>query len=93
MWVVDHLADLESDFSVFHRVDDPLSLPGPEFFRKAFRLSAYSGVMAARVMAAQERSGSTTAGVSRPAEEEKHVPLSQMMAMHPDLIEGGPRDG
>lgn len=86
MWTVDHLADIESDFAVFHRVDDPLSLSGPEFFRKAYRLGAYSGVMAARIAAQKDRSrpvGHSTPGGEKP----KEVPLSQLMATHPDLIE------
>jgi hypothetical protein len=86
MWVVDHLADLESDFAVFHRVDDPLSLAGPEFFRKAYRLSAYSGVLAARVEATRERSAPATTS-PRGREKTEHVPLSRFRAMHPDLIE------
>lgn len=88
--MVDHLEDIESDFSVFHRVVDPLALPGPEFFRKAHRLSAYSGVLAARLMAARDRSG---AGTSAPSawggEQPKTVPLDQFRALHPDLIEMG----
>jgi hypothetical protein len=86
MWVVDHLADIESDFSVFHRVDDPLALAGPEFFRKAYRLGAYSGVMAARIAAQKDHSqpaGSRTGGREQP----KQVPLTQLRAIHPDLIE------
>lgn len=89
MWTVDHLADIESDFAVFHRVDDPLSLSGPEFFRKAHRLAAYSGVMAARVMAAQERSRGGTTQPGRRAETVQEVPLDRLTAMHPDLIERG----
>lgn len=85
MWTVVHLEDIESDFSVFHRVDDPLSLAGPEFFRKATRLSAYAGVLAARV-AAREHSHNPT---GRPAEETRTVPLNQLIADHPDLIERG----
>jgi hypothetical protein len=88
MWVVDHLADIESDFSVFHRVDDPLSLAGPEFFRKTYRLSAYSGVLAARVAATQDRSAPATTMSGRGGREKaEHVPLTQLRAMHPDLIE------
>ena len=49
MWVLDHLADLESDFSAIHRVDDMYSLPGPLFFQRALRMAAYKGVMRARV--------------------------------------------
>jgi hypothetical protein len=86
MWVVNHLADIESDFSVFHRVDDPLSLSGPEFLRKAHRLAAYAGVLAARVAAAQHHSGAGTPG-ARGGETPRQVSLNQMMAQHPDLIE------
>lgn len=86
MWTVDHLADIESDFAVFHRVDDPLSLSGPEFFRKAYRLGAYSGVMAARIAALKDRSRPTSY-TTRSREQPKKVPLSEFRAMHPDLIE------
>lgn len=85
MWTVGHLADIESDFAVFHRVTDPLSLAGPEFFRKAHRLPAYSGVLAARVAATQQRS----APAGRGGGEVRQVPLNQLTAMHPDLIERG----
>lgn len=47
MWVLDHLEDLESDFNVFHRVEDIYSLPGPLFFSRANRITAYAGVMQA----------------------------------------------
>ena len=82
MWVLDYLDDLESDFSVFHRVEDIHSLPGPRFFKLAFRVSAYSGVMAARQMAQEEE---TTArhGGERPVE----VPLAAVAAQHSDWIE------
>jgi hypothetical protein len=97
MWVVDHLEDLESDFAVLHRVDDPLSLPGPEFFRKATRLPAYRGVMRARAEAAQERDqrsyGGTPSPTGRGAEPVQEVPLAQVLAMHPDLIERRHRRG
>ncbi len=95
MWVLDHLADLESDFAVFHRIEDPLDhLSGPEFFRKAHRLAAYSGVMAARVVAASKDSppasggyrAGTGAGSGEPVRE---VPLAEVIALHPDLIERG----
>jgi hypothetical protein len=88
MWVLDHLADIESDFAVFHRVADPLALSGPEFFRKAHRLAAYSGVLAARVAAAQEHSAPRTTG-ARGGERREEVSLDRLTAMHPDLIERG----
>lgn len=54
-WVLDHLEDLESDFSAIHGIRDMYSLPGPQFFSLAMRMSAYRGVMAARVAEIQER--------------------------------------
>ena len=48
MWTIDHEADIESDLSAFHRVDDPMTLTGPRYFLLALRLTAYAGVMAAR---------------------------------------------
>lgn len=101
MWVVDHIADVESDFAVLHQVDDPLSLSGPEFFRKANRLPAYRGVMRARVEQAQHRTDSA-GGVYRPPasrpgsgkpERAQEVPLAAVYAMHPDLIERRRRRG
>lgn len=86
MWTVDHLADLESDFAVFHRVDDPLSLSGPEFFRKAHRMAAYSGVLAARVAAAQNRSGT---GSASSGQQVRRASLAEVAVTHPDLIERG----
>jgi hypothetical protein len=50
------LDDIASDLSVFHRIDDPSTLDGPRFFRLAWRLAAYQGVMQARVTAEQQAS-------------------------------------
>jgi hypothetical protein len=46
--MVDYLDDIASDFSAIHGIRDITTLSGPAFFRLAFRLSAYQGVMAAR---------------------------------------------
>jgi len=51
-WVLDYLDDLESDFSVLHRVDDIYSMPGARFLRLARRITAYAGVMQVRADAA-----------------------------------------
>lgn len=48
MWTLDYEADIASDLSAFHRVDDPMTIDGPRYFSLATRLSAYAGVMAAR---------------------------------------------
>ncbi|MCX4750896.1 hypothetical protein OG455_41180 [Kitasatospora sp. NBC_01287] len=46
--------DIESDLSVFHRIDDPTALDGPRYFRLVWRLAAYQGVMQARTLAARD---------------------------------------
>lgn len=55
MWVIEHQADLESDFSAIHRVDDIYSMDGPRFFQFAARLPAYKSVMRARIEETQSR--------------------------------------
>jgi hypothetical protein len=61
MWTVDHEADIASDLSAFHRIDDVDKIDGPRYFSLAQRLTAYSGVMGAIVAtrAAREREGKT----------------------------------
>ena len=45
MWVLDYLDEIESDFSVFHRVDDPMALGSPRYFRLARLLGRYDGAL------------------------------------------------
>jgi len=49
MWVIDHLEDVRSDLSVFHRIDFLEEMPSRRFFSLAYRLVAYKGVVRARV--------------------------------------------
>lgn len=55
VWVLDHLDDIASDLSVFHRIDAPSTLAGPEYFKLAMRLYCYAGVMQQRVIAEQQQ--------------------------------------
>jgi len=48
MWTIDYEADIASDLSAFHRIDDPMTIDGPRYFSLAIRLAAYAGVLAAR---------------------------------------------
>lgn len=82
MWVLDYMDDLESDFSVFHRVEDIHSLDGPRFFRLALRVFAYQGVMAAR-LAEEEVSVPRRARSDRP----QRVDVSDLTRLSPGLIE------
>jgi hypothetical protein len=45
-WVRPHLAALESDFSVFHRVDDMYAMPVGQWARRLSQLPAYGGAFA-----------------------------------------------
>lgn len=54
MWTVDHEADVASDLSAFHRIDDPMLIEAARYFSLALRLAAYPGVLAA-IAAEEER--------------------------------------
>lgn len=54
LWTVDHLEDVESDMSVFHRVNDIYTMQGPRFFDYVLRLGAYMGVVQARIAKEKE---------------------------------------
>jgi hypothetical protein len=55
LWTLDYLDQIESDLSVFHRVDDAMALPAPRFFKLAALLPAYSGALAARLERERDR--------------------------------------
>jgi hypothetical protein len=57
--VTDHLTDIASDLSAFHRIDDPEEMDFAVFCALAYRLPAYQGAMASVV--AQQRQGSSGA--------------------------------
>lgn len=89
MWVVDYLDDLESDFSVFHRVDDIHALDGPRFFRLALRIFAYDGVLTGRLRAEQDNAPGTggVGGAAGQDQPERQVSLAEMQAQHGGWIE------
>lgn len=47
--MLDYLPDIASDLSRFHRIDDANTLEAPVFFALVRRLSAYGGMIAARL--------------------------------------------
>ena len=70
MWIVEEEAeaDVASDLSAFHRVDDVDAIDGPRYFSLAQRLTAYSGVRAAVVAERryrEEHGGSGAQSVGR----------------------------
>lgn len=55
MWTVDYEADIASDLSAIHRIDDPMTLDGPRYFSLALRLAAYAGVIQAIAVEIERR--------------------------------------
>lgn len=96
--MLDYLPDLESDFSVFHRIDDIYSMHGPTFLALAYRISVYGGMIGFR-RSAQDTSPEPPAvtvvpapladpGASRPAAPGVGlVPVAAMALANPDLFE------
>lgn len=60
--MLDHLDDIASDMSVFHRIDDIRDLDAPTFFTLAWRLPAYQGVMHHHVVRQLQEQEHTTSG-------------------------------
>jgi hypothetical protein len=100
MWVVDHLEDLESDLSVFHRIDNLHTLDGPRFFRLALRIFAYDGVMSSRLAALDDTDtaapgagpGSVDEALAGPIPEggrarRADMDVDELAAIAPGLIE------
>lgn len=88
MWTTEHEADIASDLSAFHRIDDPMQIDGPRYFSLAIRLAAYSGVLAARAekIRQDEREGGSgahsaaqrTSTPARPARVDDDVLLASL---------------
>lgn len=55
-WLLPHLPALESDFSVYHRVDDMFAMPVSKWARLLGQLPIYGGAFAASMQADSERS-------------------------------------
>jgi hypothetical protein len=85
--VPERLDDIVSDFSVFHRVDDVTALPGPVFFRMAWRLASYQGVMAIRVAEARGELDDSSSGQQQREAPRPRAPAGVVTAgtVDPDL--------
>lgn len=84
MWITDYMEDIESDLSVFHRVDDYMTMPAPRFFSLVPRLSAYAGVLQARAVEEQENGGARhvapSGGASAPGAPSQATTVSNDVA-------------
>lgn len=71
--------DLVSDFSAIHHIHELSTLTGPAFFRLAFRLGAYEGVIAARMREARQQEGASqqASPYAPPQQQREMVPATR----------------
>lgn len=98
VWVLDHEADLDADFLAIYGIDleQADALTAPRYFALAHRLTAYQGVMAARVEEEREQQQpassstptrtSSTPAAERGGGEAVEVSLTQFRAMYPGWV-------
>ncbi|MGW0837555.1 hypothetical protein [Streptomyces prunicolor] len=96
MWVLDHENDIDADFLAIYGLDlYEQEITGPRYFALAHRLTAYQGVMAARVE--EERDDRPTSSTPTRTQdtappqrqgngEAVEVSLTQFRAMYPGWV-------
>jgi hypothetical protein len=96
MWVLDHQDDIDADFLAIYGIDlEQADVSAPRYFALVHRLTAYQGVMAARVDQEQDQTSSTTTRTSstQPAPqgggENREVSLTAFRVMFPGIVSGG----
>lgn len=73
MWVLNHEDDIDADFLAIYGIDlHEADLSGPRYFALAHRVTAYTGVMAARVE--EEREETSPAQRAAPAVAQQPSP-------------------
>lgn len=100
LWILDHQEDLDADFLAIYGIDlEQADVSSRRYFHLAQRLTAYQGVMAARVDQEQDRTTSTTTRTSstQPAQqgggENREVSLTAFRVMFPGIVSGGSAGG
>ena len=95
MVVLDHLDDIDADFLAIYGIDlEQVDVPARRYFALVYRLTAYQGVMTARVDEARDEqqapsSSTPTRTSSTPAPEREQateVSLTQFRALVPGWV-------
>lgn len=100
IWVLDHQADIDADFLAIYHIDLlEQEISAPRYLALAHRLTAYQGVMAARVEEEREdrpapsstatRTSSTAQPSRQGAGDVSEVSLTQFRAQFPGLVSVG----
>lgn len=90
-WVLSHWDDLDADFLAIYGIDlEDCDLSGPRFFARAHRLSAYTGVMQARVEEGREEADDRPVARETPeapgGTDQHEVDLTAMRMQFPGLV-------
>lgn len=99
-WALNHLDDLDADFLAIYGIDlEQVEISAPRYFALAHRLTAYTGVMAARAEEEREdrpaasstptRTSTAAAPARHGAGETTEVSLTQFRAKFPGLVSVG----
>jgi hypothetical protein len=93
-WVLDHIDDLDADFLAIYGIDlEQQTISARRYFALAHRLTAYSGVMAARAENERERTiptrTSSTPATTRDDSSSTELSLTQFRAKFPGLVSMG----
>ncbi|MDQ0758692.1 hypothetical protein [Streptomyces canus] len=96
LWVLDHLDDLDADFLAIYGIDlEQVEISARRYFALAYRLTAYTGVMAAVAEEEREdrpastaptRTSTTAAPTGSGTGEATEVSLTQFRAQFPGLV-------
>ncbi|MDX2550116.1 hypothetical protein QA860_08360 [Streptomyces stelliscabiei] len=99
IWVLDHEDDIDADFLAIYHIDlDADEITARRYFALAHRLTAYSGVMAARAEAEREEQQptrttptrtSSTLAPERGDGETREVSLTAFRMQFPGLVSMG----
>jgi hypothetical protein len=98
MWVLDHQDDIDADFLAIYGIDlEQADVSAPRYFALVHRLTAYQGVMAARVEEERDEqdqnSTTTRTSSTQPARqgggENREVSLTAFRVMFPGIVSGG----
>ena len=103
LWVLDHLDDLDADFLAIYGIDlEQADVSARRYFALAHRLTAYQGVMAARVEEEREQQPSSTTTTRTHSEAppirqgdsgDREVSLTAFRVMFPGMVSGGASGG
>lgn len=97
-WVPSHWDDLDADFLAIYGIDlEDCDLSGPRFFARAHRLSAYTGVMQARVEEdreeEQDRPVAREETAGQGGTDQREVDLTAMRMQFPGLVSMAAAEG